>query len=82
MKKTTLLPNKGKKVIIVEKKHYQRIIGSIMFSMVETRFDIACAILVVSCFAKNLLQYYSKAVNTIFCYLKAIRGIKIIYGGE
>lgn len=82
MKKTTLLPNKSKKVTIIEKKHYQRIIGSIMFLIVETRFDIAYVTLVVSCFTKNLSYLYNKAVKTIFYDLKAIRDVKITYGGE
>lgn len=54
-------------------------IGSIIFFMIETRPDIVFTILIISCFAKNLSYYYSKAVKTIFCYLKVIRSTKITY---
>ena len=53
-----------------------------MFSIVETRPDIAFAISVVSQFAKNLSRQYTEAVKTIIRYLKATRSVGITYGRE
>lgn len=50
--------------------------------MVETRPNIAYVTSVVSCFAKNLSHSNSKAVKTIFHYLKAIRDVGITYERE
>lgn len=82
MKETFILPNKSKKAITAKRKHYQGMTTSIIFLMVKTRPDIVYATSVVSRFTKNLSHLHSKAVKTIFCYLKAIRDVKIIYGGE
>lgn len=57
-------------------------IGSIIFSIMETMSDIAYAILVVSRFAKNPSHLHRKTVKTIFCYLKAIKDVGIIYKKE
>ncbi len=53
-----------------------------MFSMVETRPDIAFATSVVSRFAKNPSRQHTEAVKTIMRYLKATRNLGITYGGE
>lgn len=53
-----------------EKKRYQGIIKSIIFSMVETKLHIVFAILLISYYIKNLSYQYIKAVKTIFKYLK------------
>lgn len=82
MKETCLLPNKGKEVIAAEKKCYQGMTSSIIFSMVKIRPNIAYATSMISHFAKNLSYLYSKAVKTIFYYLKATRDVEIMYGGE
>lgn len=82
MKETLLLLHEGKETIAAEKKRYQGMTGSIMFSIVKTRPDIAYIISVISRFAKNLLHLYSKAVKTIFCYLKTTRNIGFTYGGK
>ncbi len=52
MKETPIEPNE-KEATAAERERYQRMIGSIMFSMLETRPDIAFATFVVSRFAKN-----------------------------
>lgn len=65
-----------------EKEGYQGMIGSIMFSMVETRPDIAFATLLVSRFAKNPSHLHTEAVKTILKYLKGLKNRGIIYGGE
>ena len=57
-------------------------IGSIMFSMVETRPDIAFATSVVSRFAKNPSHQHTEAVKTILRYLKGSRDRGITFGGE
>ena len=53
----------------------------IMFFIVETRPDIAFAILVASCFAKNFTHQNTKAVKTFLHYLKGLRNRGIIYRG-
>lgn len=50
--------------------------------MVETRPNITFATFVVSRFAKNLAHKYSKAVKSIFWYLKAIKEIEITYNSK
>lgn len=56
--------------------------GSIMFSMIETRLDIAFATSVASWFAINPSHQYTKMVKTILQYLKGSRKQKIIYSGQ
>lgn len=53
-----------------------------MFLIIETRPNIAFALLVVSCLIKNLSWQYTKAIKTIIQYLKAIKTLGITYGGE
>lgn len=48
-------------------------IGSIMFSMVETRPDVAFTTLVASCFAKNPGHQQIEVVKTILQYLKGTK---------
>lgn len=48
-----------------EKERYQGMEGSLMFSMVETRPDIAFAPSIASRFAKNLGHQHTEAVKTI-----------------
>lgn len=81
MKETLLEPSK-KEATAAKQKCYQGMTGLIMFSMVETRPNIAFAISVVSQFAKNSSYQHSKAMKTILQYLKATRDIGITYGEE
>lgn len=82
IKKTTLLlPRIEGQELVAEKKKYQDMNGSIMFSMVKTRLDIAFAISVVSRFTKNFGHEHTKAVKTILQYLKGLREQEITYGG-
>lgn len=53
-----------------------------IFSIVETRPDIAYATLVMSRFAKNPSYLHSKVVKTVFCYLKATKDVRIAYRGK
>ncbi len=82
MKKAILLPNEGPKAIQAERERYQGMTGLLMFSIVQTRPDIAFATSVVSRFAKNFSRQQIAAVKTIMQYLKATRTLGIKYGGE
>lgn len=44
--------------------------GFLMFSIVETRPNIAFTTSVTSCFAKNLSHQYIEVIKTILQYLK------------
>ena len=74
IKKMSLLQAKidGKATMVV-KESYQDIIGSIIFSIVETWPDIVFNTLVTSCFAKNSGNKHIKVVKTILQYLKDSR---------
>ncbi len=50
---------------IAERERYQGMIGSIIFSMVETRPDVTFATLVASQFAKNSGHQHMEVVKTI-----------------
>lgn len=65
-----------------EKERYQGMTGSLTFSMIETRPDIAFAISVASRFAKNPGHQHTEAVKTILQYLKGSRERGITYGGQ
>lgn len=65
-----------------EKEKYQGMTGSLMFSMVETRPDIAFSIGVAARFAKNSSHAHTEAVKTILRYLKGSIDRGITYGGN
>lgn len=65
-----------------EIERYQGMIESLIFSMVETRPDIAFAVSVVSRFSKNLSHQHTEAVKAILRYLKGSRDRGITYGGK
>lgn len=65
-----------------EKETYQRMTGSLVFSMVETRPDIAFSTSVVSRFAKNPSRQHTEVLKTILRYLKGSRNRGITYGGQ
>lgn len=56
--------------------------GSLIFSIVETKSDIAFATAVASCFSKNPLYKTTKTVKTILKYLKGLKQQKITYKGK
>lgn len=56
--------------------------GSLMFSMMETRPDIAYATSLVSRFAKNPSHQHTEADKLFFRYLKGSRNRGITYGGD
>lgn len=65
-----------------ERKHYQDMTGSIIFSMVKTRPDIAFATSVARRFVKNPSHQHTKAIKTILQYLKGLRNREITYKGQ
>lgn len=62
-----------------KKEKYQEITGSLIFSMVEIRPDIAFSIAVATHFTKNPKHAYIKVVKIIFWYLKSSIDRSIIY---
>ena len=83
MKETTLLqPRTEGEATAAEKKKYQGMTGSIIFSMVETRSDIFFATSIASRFAKNPGHQHTEAVKTILRYLKDSSERGITYGGQ
>ena len=65
-----------------EKERYQGMTGSLMFSMVETRPDIAFATSVASRYTKNPSHQHIEAVKTILRYMKGSKQRGITYGGQ
>ena len=61
------------KTTACEKEIYQSMTSSIMFSMVETRPDIAFVISVISRFTKNPESQYTDIVKAILQYFKDFR---------
>lgn len=83
MKKTALLKQiTDREASASEKKRYQRITGSLIFSIVETKPDITFAISIASRFTKNLGRQHIEAVKTILRYLKDSREQSIIYSRQ
>ncbi len=56
--------------------------GSLIFSMVETRPDIAFATSITSRYAKNPSHQHTEAVKTILRYMKGSKHRGITYGGQ
>lgn len=83
MKESALLQSRtDSQAIAAEKERYQGMTGSIMFSMVETRPDIAFATSVAARFAKNPGHQHTEAVKIILRYLKGSRERGITFGGQ
>lgn len=83
MKESVILEQRTNgEVSASEKERYQGMTGSLMFSMVETRPDIAFATSIASRFAKNQGHQHTEAVKTILRYLKGSRERGITYGGQ
>lgn len=68
-----LTPHKKREALPSEKDKYQGMIGLIIFSIVETKPNIAFATSLVSRFAKNPSHQYIEAVKTILKYLKRLK---------
>ena len=74
-----LLNNEGT-ATEAEREKYQGMTGSLVFSMVETRPDIAFATSVTSRYAKNSSHLHIEAVKTELKYLKGSKDQGIVYG--
>lgn len=82
MKESIIMqPRTESQATAVEIEKYQQMTGSLMFSMVETRPDIAFATAFAAHFSKNPSHQHTKAVKTILKYLKGSRERGITYGG-
>lgn len=83
MKEEALLLQKTDgKASTAEMERYQGMTGPLMFSIVETRPDIAFAMSVASRFSKNPSHQHVKVVKTIFRLLKDTRDNGTTYEGE
>lgn len=83
MKEEALLLQKTDgKASTAEMERYQGMTGPLMFSIVETRPDIAFAMSVASRFSKNPSHQHVKVVKTIFRLLKDTRDNVTTYEGE
>ena len=60
---------------------YASIVGSIMYTMLCIRPDVAYALDIVSRFQADLEKNYWKVMKNIFKYLRRTRDIFLIYGG-
>jgi len=60
-------------------KHYQLIIDSLMYAIIEIRSNIAYAMLVLSRFCNNSNKTHEIATKHVLRYLKDILHIEIIY---
>ena len=58
---------------------YQQAVGSLMYTMTETQFDIAYSVSTVSQFASNLTPGYVAAVKRIFRYLRKYPSPRITF---
>lgn len=59
---------------------YEQMTRSLIFLIVETRLNIIFATALIARFSKNSFHKHTKAVKTIFKYLKSSRKQGIIYG--
>jgi len=77
-----LVPETGNQTSKEAVTHYQSIIGSLMYAMVETRPDIAYAVSVLSRFCSNPNKTHEAAAKHVLRYLKGSLHIGITYGGN
>jgi len=59
---------------------YQEAVGTLMYTVLETRPDIAYAIQVLSKYSKNPGEFHWEAVKRVFCYLRGTRELWLTYG--
>ena len=67
---------------LMEKISYASAIGSIMYAMLCTRPDVAYALSVMRRFQANIGERYWEVVKCILKYLRRIKDLFLIYGGE
>lgn len=56
--------------------------GLLIFSMVETRFDIVFTTLLIPRLTKNLSRQNTETVKSAMCYLEAIKTLEITYKND
>jgi hypothetical protein len=64
------------------KASYQSAVGTLMYTMLGTRPDIAFAVSLVSRFASNPDISHMKAVKRIFSYLRGTLDLNLVFQGE
>src|SRR6266487_1542984 len=63
----------------VDKKCYQQAIGSLLYLSLGIRPDISLVVVILSQFTVNLHEKHEAVLNRIFCYLRDILDVGIIY---
>jgi len=63
-------------------EEYGSIIGSLNYLVYQTRYDIAYTVSVLSRFLTNPSPVYIKIAKRVFQYLKGIKYLSIVYGGN
>lgn len=61
---------------------YRKIVGSLMYAMLGSRPDLACAVSVVSQFLDKPNPTHIKLVKRILGYLRVNRDVKLVYKGK
>ena len=80
--KGSLLPALAEhQATLKEIRDYQEMVGSLMFSMLETRPDIAFAVSTASRFLQNPAKAHAEAVKFVLRYLSGSRTRGITFGG-
>jgi hypothetical protein len=80
---TRLVSAEGGYVASTEfKARYQSAVGTLMYTMLGTRPDIAFAVSVVSRFSSNPDEHHWKAVKRIFSYLRGSIDLNLVYEGD
>ena len=75
-----LLQDAEKEELYVGNFPYRKIVGSLMYSMLGTRPDLACALSVVSQFLDKHKPTHVKLVQRILQYVRANLELKLVYG--
>ena len=74
----TLVPSEAQSSL-ADTRHYQAMLGSLMYLVVETRPDIAYAVGLLSRFAKNPNSTHLAALKRVFAYLLTTRNLGPVY---
>src|SRR6266487_5011162 len=69
----------SKSLCKTDKECYQQTIESLLYLSLETRSDISFAVVILSQFIINSHEKHETALNQIFCYLRDILDVDIIY---
>ena len=63
-------------------RSFQSIIGSLLYLMIDTRPDIAYAVIKLAQFAANPSQEHLNSAKYICCYLVGTKDYSIVYNGK